>query len=510
MRLPFPIRIPVEKALIFAGLVFMAQMMEGTSLIFAVLFFAFIMLSVLAFNFAGGFSRASGTYVFWFALLTCIIGGLWKIVLAEPADSNLSSPEATMLVYVLSMAGIIGALFLSRRMVRGARGFVAVVGADKVNLGLASLGCLLGNELTVFANILLPGGSGTLVNIINQENIFLPLAVLLGTVHTIRISGGRRSVNVVTLISGTLIFVFGGLISYSKQGMFTPFVCWAVAAASQRYRLRPWQVGLLIGFCIYSVTILSPLSQVGRQLVPEGAGAAERLELSIDLLSHPIRLRAAYVQAIELGGPGESVAGFAKSYFNSPQGLLDRLTIIQTDDRLITYTLQGHTDGYQRFIYYFINWVPHFILPNKERFAPPGGAGAGNYYAHEMGGLLSPDDFSTGISFTPSAEGFHMEGWFGLMVMVPFVWTLLFTTVDLVCGDLRLSPFGLMAAVYFAHVAPESLLSGLVQFVWAGNIALIIAIVFCAYFAPVLGALLSQSETRQSLSPAANLTLDGV
>jgi hypothetical protein len=503
MRLPFPTKIPVEKTLIFAAAVFMAQLLEGTNLIFGVLFFAFIMLSVLAFNLAGGFSRASGTYVFWFALLTCMVGGLWKIVLGEPGDSNLTSPEVTMLTYVVSMAGIIGALFVSRRLTRSVRGFVSVVGADKVNLGLASLGCLLGNELTVFANILLPGGSGSLVSIINQENVFLPLAVLLGTVYTIRSTDGRRSVNIVTLVSGLLIFVFGGLIGYSKQGMFTPFVCWGVAAASQRYRLRLWQVLLLVGFSIYAVTILSPLSQVGRQIIPEGASSWQRLQLSVDLLSHPRRLRAEYIEAIEPAGPGEPVAGFARGYFDSPQGLLDRLTIIQTDDRLITYTLQGHTDGYQRFVYYFINWIPHFILPDKESFAPPGGRSPGNYYAHEVGGLLSPDDYSTGVSFSPTAEAFHLEGWLGLALLAPLTWILLFTTVDLVCGDLRLSPFGLIAAVFFAHVAPESLISGLVLFIWTGNISIIIAIIFCAYFAPVLGTLLSgQTNSRSPLSPS--------
>ncbi|HEX4154175.1 MAG TPA: hypothetical protein VHY48_01055 [Acidobacteriaceae bacterium] len=500
MRLPFPTRISVEKTLIFAAAVLGAQLLEGTNLLFGVLFFAFIMLSVLAFNLAGGFSRASGTYVFSFALLTCVVGGLWKIVLAEPADSNLSSPEVTMLTYVVSMVGIMTSLFISHRITRKSRGFLDVIGIDKVNLGLASLGCFIGNVLTVPANILLPGGNGSLISIINQENVLFPLAILLGTVHTIRISGGRRSVNVVTFVSAVLMFVVGGLINYSKQGMFTPIVCWGIAAASQRYRLRSWQILLLVAFAVYSVTILSPLSQVGRQLGSEDTSGWERLQLSIDLLSHPKRLRAEYINAIEPAGsvgPGESVANFAKGYFNSPQGLLDRMTIIQMDDRLITYTLQGHTDGYQRYIYYFINWIPHFILPNKESLAPPGAAAGGNYYAHEIGGILSPDDFTTGISFSPSAEAFHMEEWVGLLFLAPLVWTLLFTTVDLICGDLRRSPFGLIAAVAFAHLAPESLLGGLIQFVWAGNLAIVGATIFCLYFAPVLGALLAGEAPTQ-------------
>lgn len=506
MRLPFPTRISVQKTLIFAAAVFVVQIVQQTDPIFALLFFVYILLSVLAFNLAGGFSRASGFYVFWFALLTCIVGGLWKMVLGEPASSNLVSPVATLLTYVLSMVMIMLALVVSRRITRSGRGLAGVLHGDEVNLGLASLGCLLANEATVYANVYLPHGNGTLVAIINQENVFLPFGILLGTVHVIRTSRGTRSVNVVTLLSAMLIFVFGGLIYYSKQGMFTPIVCWGAAAASQRYRLRPWQLAMLLSFAVYSVTILSPLSQVGRAIVPDDATTGQRAQLTADLLTHPSRLRADYRLGTDSPDAGERVAGFARSYYNSPQGLMDRLTIIQADDRLVTYTLAGHTEGYAPFAYYFINWIPHLVLKDKEKYAPPGATNPGNYYAHETGGLLSPDDYSTGISFSPTAEAFHLGGWVGVLTVAPFVWILLFAIMDLICGDLRRSPFGLIAAVYFAHVAPESLIAGLVQFIWTGSIAIIIAIVFCTYFAPILGTLLAgPQDPRMVAGPAPRL-----
>jgi hypothetical protein len=503
MRLPFPTRISVPKTLIFATVVLVAQLLEKTDPIFAALFFVYLILSVLAFNLGGGFSRASGSYVFWFALLTCILGGIWKIILGEPGDSNLTAPSVTLATYVVSMAMIIASLYVSHKITRNARGLSAFLHADNVNLGLASLGCVLADLFAFYSLHFLPGGSGTINSVIVQENVFLPLAILLGTVYTIRRSGGRRSVNVVTALASVMMFTFG-LISYSKQALLTFFVCWLVAAASQRYRLGPVQILLVAGFSVYAVMILSPLSQVGRAIVPDDANRWQRLELSIDLLSHPLRLRATYEGMSGAGEPGQILPVYAQSYFDTPQGLLDRLTMIKSDDRLVNYTLQGHTDGYQRFIYYFINWIPHFILPNKESFAPPGGAGAGNFYAHETGGFLAPDDFSTGISFSPTAEAFHMEGWLGIFLLGPIAWILLFTTVDLICGDLRRSPFGLIAAVAFAHVAPESLLSGLIQFVWTGNIAIIIAICFCAYFAPVLGALLAGSSDSPRPSSAAS------
>jgi hypothetical protein len=504
MRLPFPTRISVQKTFIFAGIVFFLQLLEHTDPIFGMLFFAYIMLSVLAFNLAGGFSRASGSYVFWFAALTCIIGGLWKVVLREPADSNLLAPRVTMGVYVVGMVMIMVSLFISHRFTRNSGGLPSLLHTDRVNLGLASLGCLIANQLTVLANEYLPGGNGSLTAIINQENVFLPVAILLGTIHTIRTSGGRRSVNVVTAYASLALF-FEGMTVFSKQGMLTPVVCWSLAAASQRYRLRIWQVGLLIAFAIWSVMILSPLSQVGRAIVPDSANTWERAQLAVDLLTHPRRLRAQYKQATQFGD-SDTTAHFAAGYFDTPQGLLDRLNIIGMDDRLVNYTLQGHEDGYQRMYYYFINLIPHVIFPNKEKYAPPGGSNSGNYYAHEIGGLLSPDDFGTGVSFSPLGEAFHLQGWIGVLLLAPVVWILVFTVVDLVAGDLRTSPFGLMAAVEFAHVAPESLLGGLILFGWTGSLAILIATVFCTYFAPILGALLAvPQEQMRSSAPEARL-----
>jgi hypothetical protein len=505
MRLPFPTHLSVQKTLIFAVVVFMAQQIEHTDLVFSILFFIYTLLGVLAFNYAGGFSRASGTYIFWFVLLTCLVGGVWKIFLGEPGDSNLTSASTVLATYIVSVAVMIVALFIRNRVAPSPRGISVLVKADDINLGLASLGCLIANELATYATAILPGGSGSISNIIVQINVFLPLAILLGTIYTIRSSGGRRSVNIVTFLASLQLFVFFGLIAYSKQGMFTPFVCWGIAAASQRYRLRLWQVILVIAFGLYAVTELSPLSQVGRQLIPDTAGLSERAQLTTDLLSHPLRLRQQYKDSY---GTGDTTASYAQGYFDTPQGLFDRLNIIKSDDRLVTYTLQGHTIGSFRVVYYFLNWIPHMILPNKEAFMPAGITNPGNFYTHELGGL-APDDFSTGISFSPTAEAFHMNTWLGIVIVGGAVWTLLFIVTDLICGDLRKSPFGLLAMVAFSHVAPESLIAGLVYYIFFTNFGIVVAIVFCAYFAPILGTLLSGNPSMRGygrqLSPVADV-----
>lgn len=485
MRLPFPTRISLQKTFVFAAVVFVIQIIQHTDLTFAALFFAFMILSVFTFNAAGGFSRASGGYIFWFALLTCIMGVLWKIAVNEPGDSNLTSPNVTLATYVVSMVMIYCALLASRRLLGNMRSFNSIMHSDRLNLGHAALGCFVAYEAIAWSSPYLPHGNGSITSILTQENVFLPVCVLLGTIHTIRTSGGRKSVNLLTFGASAMMF-FYGLVGYSKQAMFTPIVCWGIAASSQRYRVRPWQVALLIAFAVFSVELLSPLSQVGRAIVPSNADNWQRLMLSVDLLTHPKTLRADYYNPKD----ADTATGWAAGYYNTPQGLFDRLTILKSDDRLDTYTLQGHTVGKMKTLYYFIDWIPHFILPNKEALMPPGVNNSGNYYAHEVG-MLAPDDYTTGISFSPSAEAFHMDTWEGIVVVGGFVWTLLFFVVDLICGDMRNSPIGLLALVLFAHVAPESLIGNLIYFIFFQDVGIIMAMVFCAYFAPIIGQLLS-------------------
>ncbi len=83
------------------------------------------------------------------------------------------------------------------------------------------------------------------------------------------------------------------------------------------------------------------------------------------------------------------------NYYNEPQGFFDRLTMIGPDDALIDYTSRGNYYGVAVIPAYFANWIPHFLWPDKP------GLASGNLFAHEIGGIVAEDDYTTGISFTP-------------------------------------------------------------------------------------------------------------
>lgn len=490
MRLPFPTHIPLQKAFIFAVALFCVQQLEHTELLFSVLAFAFVIIGTLGFNFAGGFSRPSGAYIFWFVTLAGLVGLVWKAVLGEPAQTNLEMPDLTMAAYDGSVLAMLAAVLLTRRLVRNSKGIGGLLRSDEIDLGQAALGCM------AFAVLVIPLGGivpWSVLAILYRLNLSFPLGIMLGVLYTIRKTQGRHSLTPLTFGAGVYLFLYGGMVSFSKQGLFTPIVCWLIPACVSRFRLRLRHVVVLVTFTFLSFTVLTPLSEVGRGTVPDNFSANQRLVYAFTLVSHPIKLRKDYLGDQSFQGPRD--IGMRGGYFDTNQGLFDRLTMMPIDSGLIAYSERGHYLGFSPVIDNMENWFPHFILPNKVNPVN------GNYYAHEIGGLLSADDTSTGISFSPASELFHWEGWFGLLVLGPLLWGLLFFVSDFISGDIRVYPWGLILVFIFGHVAPELGIGGAINFVWLGNASVIAVALFSTWIAPILGALFGGQSNPAAEGP---------
>lgn len=486
MRLPFPERIPVHYAVSFAALLCIAQLVEGTTATFSLCSFFFIIIATLTFNLAGGFTRASGGYVFFYAVLAVILGLFWKAVLGEPGDSNLSQPSLTIAGALGCITAMYFAVSISRKFTRKR----AILG-DVVKQGdmfRASIGCLVfGLVLSVFL-LVVPAGPGTIFSALSQLNQFLPLAIILGTIGQIQKSRGTSSLSLPALLAGTAVFVLG-LIGFSKQGIFTAPLCWLIAAASQRYRISLYQFAGF-AFAMFLMTYyLVPYSQYGRNYRAETFFGS--VSTAASLLSRPEYVRQ-QVEEQAANTNEEEQSG----YFNTSQGLLDRLQMISPDDAIINVTQQNGPIGLAPIILSLENVVPHFLWPNKPTLE------IGNMYAHEIGSI-APDDYSTGISFSPLGEAYHTAGWLGILFLAPLFWIMLFVIFDSLCGDVRLSPWGLLAIIIFAHAAPESMLGGIFYVATYGAIGITFAAFAGGYVMPILGALFigeNRSGLRRNLA----------
>ena len=479
MLVPFLTRIPVLRALIFTSLLVLVQLLEHTEPLYSALVFCFFMLSVFAFNTARGFSRPSGFYIFFFSVLVVDVGTVYKAFLGQPAQTNLQEPILLMSTYVATMGAMLAAAFISSKVVTTKDGMAGVLNIRNINYGESALGCLIMYFLITNGAAILPNGGGAAFHSLAVINPFLALSILLATIAAVRDSNGLRSTNAVSW-AGMLYHFFVGITTFSKQGMFTPIVCWIIGISWARFRLRPIHLIVIILFGIAAQTVLTPIAVFGRGDDTTGA-LSERVDLVEGYLTHIPQLRR---RAHEWAPPPD--LDWRMFYYGQGQGIWDRLSMMPNDSVLIAFSDQGHYFGYLAVRYYFENWVPHAINPHKLEGISVGG----NTYMHEMGGLAEGDT-STGISFSPAAEAYHIDGWRGVLVLSPVIYLMLFLTTDAMCGDIRRQPWGLALGLVFAHVAPEGLLGGAISMTWLGNVAMIVSMYSCGYITPVLGQLIS-------------------
>ncbi|HSY35647.1 MAG TPA: hypothetical protein VK814_07860 [Acidobacteriaceae bacterium] len=475
MRLSLPTRIPLSKVFVYSAVFFCVQQIEHTGLLFSLLYFAFVILSVLAFNFAEGFTRITGAYIFWYSTLIAIVGVTWKAVVGEAADSNLLNPLLDMALYAASMVMLLLVTLVNRRIDFRALGVGGGFSKGELNYTAAGLGCIIVWLGILFSVPIFGNAPGGLVSALNQVNVFGPLGIILATIGAIKDTGGRRSVN---MISAAVFVYFGylGLISFSKQIMISPMVCWAVGAFYARLRVRFVHVVAVVLMAVLSFGFISPLS-ASRDLA-EGMDDGQHIVLAWYLFTHRSVLEE-HVKQIAV----TREMGVAE-YYNEPQGsLIERLSMIPPDDELFTYSAKDHYEGMEPIYQYFGNLLPHFLNPDKQVTF------SGNFYAHEMGAGLAEGDNTTGISFSPVAEAFHCEGWGGILWLLPVIWILLFSSIDFVVGDMTKYPWGLMVVVWFAHGAPEQLVGGMVYFMGYGNVGMVLAIIIVTRIAPILGTL---------------------
>jgi hypothetical protein len=480
MRLPFPERLPLRYVILFATILVSAQQLQGTDLVFSVYAYLFVIVAALAFNTTGGFTRPSGGYVFFYSL-GVVVGLTGKAIVGEAADSNLESPNLTMQVFLGGITAMWVAVYIARKL-RTREALLQNIVKPK-DMRNATLGCAFTGITIAVLITFIPHGSGSVLSALNQVNQFLPMAIILGTTHQIRRSGGTSALSIFILLAAILMFGYSGVMSFSKSGMFTPLLCWVITAASMRFRMRLHYIVVLAFLFFILVYYFVPFSQYGRDAEGTGINAEGNFKVSVRLLQDLGKVREEYLEQraeADLNGTG--------SYYNESQGLLDRLQILKPDDGLIAVTEERGTYGLAPIWWNFTNLIPHVFYPNKPQFL------MGNIYAHEAGGILGDDDVSTGISFTPSGEAYHLAKWEGIFVVAPILWIMLFTLFDSLCGDVRKSPWGLLIIAVFSHAAPEGMLGGVIYMMGYVTVGLLFAALAAAYIMPIIGTLLIGPE----------------
>ena len=489
MRIPFPERIKPWHAGCFAAILCLFELLEGTHPFFVLCVFAYIMTATVAFNLAGGLTRASGAYILFNALLGILVSLCGKAVLWEPADATLRAPTTTILVYTVSMMVFLFAIAVSRRLLPKVPLLERGDKADDTRQ--IAVGCLAAGIGLAMMRLYVNTGYGSIGSAINQMAFFVPLGITLAVYDRIRTSGGRSSASITALVGCVYLVTLGGILGTSKQGIFTPLAAYLVACGALRYRFRLLGVATLGMIMFVAVYYMVPYDQVVRNYTRNYTSFSDQIAGARYWLNHMDEVRTEYNFTTE-----EVANSRGPRYFSEDRGFLERLGMIAMDDALIDITDINGTFGLHPVAVAFENLIPHVIWRNKPDYD------FNNTFAHELG-LLSYDDLTTGISFGPGADAYHEAGWFGVLLVLPLVMLLLFTLVDSVTGDIRKTPWGLAFTVYFLHAAPEGCMGvciGLTTIVFI----LVVTVYAARSFLPVIANIFLKERRRVFMVPRAH------
>jgi hypothetical protein len=471
MRIPYPERIPLAGAVTFAAALLTAQLLQHTQPLFSVFCFAFIVLATMAFNLAGGLYTPAGAYIFFTAILTFILGVVVKAVVNEPADSNLVAPLRVMMVYTAGMFGLLVAASIEKRF-RPHRPLISIAfpftNLRSVYIGSAILG--VASKAFWLTDPKLSPGS-VILALRNTDNL-LPFALMLGVIYTVRSTDGRRSLTPALACLFVLVNL-QDLLTFSKQAVFTPLLCWVLGAAVSRYRLKPLNLVLIPLLIFVGLYYGTPFVQVGKSTPTRSASPLGNIGLVVNLIRHMDQTRAAY--------DTDAVEGYGVvNYYNKPEGLFDRLEMISIDDLLVDQTDREGVFGFEPVKEGLENLIPHFFWPNKP--VPY----FGNVYGHQLG-ILADDDSSTAVSFSAAGDAYHEGAWFGVLFVEPLCFTVIFLTFSWLVGSVRDHPAVLLLIVLIAHAGPEGALPGAIVLILVSAVSLGVAF-FCRYILPVVAS----------------------
>lgn len=471
MRFPWPDHIKATHLVFFATALLVAQLLTGTHPLFAICIFAYTLLAGIAFNVGGGLYTFTGSFIAFQSLEVILISQVAKVILWQPADSYLQAPLHTAAIYVVGMAAECAAVIVCAKYRRKEPIFDSRKDESRMmemSIAASLMGMVSSFLLFTFGVDSMGAMSqGSIWAYLNQMQYFLPLGVMLGTAYLIRKSNGRRSARWWTILPLTYMS-FLGIALNSKQAIFTPAFTWFIVCAVYSYKFSKSQIFGMAAYLVFGAYIIFPVVQYSRAYVREG-NLIRRAQLVYEFTTDNglIAIRNAYINQEEL--QAESSDDHFFFYYGRDMQLLDRFSLIETEDAVVNYTERVGLYGLEPFEDEAISMIPRFVLPSKDDYLH---VGLPNVLGRATG-MLGAGDEQTFISFSMFATTYFMAGWGGVSALIFAVMAITFTVLDSFYGSARKSFYALLPIVSNIHGAPETILPAmiaglihLIPFVW--------------------------------------------
>lgn len=462
------------------------QVMVRTDLRVASLFAAAIFFGILSVSAGGGMGSALGCLNGILIGKFLLIGVAIKILLLEPADGTLSTPQTTAWVMALGFLG----LYLG-----------TVIQSNLMCPQSFSLNRPLSNQMLLSFSIVLfvltyagyfassvPGEGGDVVTggWVGMAHIFgslkslsiVPIMLYLWKIRTPRWM--THPVIIGMLLWTALIGVF----STGKQESMEPLIFY-VLVGFLRYGWTNARLWLLVttGVAYYAL-IIFPYSEYVRHSGGREGTLAERAAVTKEAfwqIATDKEFRSSVSDKVNKG-----------AYFDSSMAAFNRLAMVGEADKLIFATEQQQAfTGWETIGWGFKLLVPSFIYRDKPVF------GAGNYLSHIVG-ESNPKDLTTQVSYGVMANLYNAYSFEGVLVGTPiffagfYYWVRFFFGNPRFAGPATPTLWFLWLVALYEHSLVESSVSGIIA-----SLTLPVVVAMICFAAKWLCAFLPQSKAAE-------------
>ena len=458
-----PLKIPSTIIFVTVALLAAGEVATGTQPIFAAYMAATLICIGVTYNLLGGIGTISGIAFSTFAASSIVISQFAKVILAEPADKSLESPNLTIEVYFVFYLSVMIGTFVYRSLrVRLPRPLEpsTLAQADlqyKVSLIGGTIASLFFEYYEASPD---PTARNTTTHSIGLAlSPLLLFSVVLGVQDRIRTSQGRHSLGIKALIP-SLIAMFFGFLETSRSHMLLPTAVYLFTCYVSGYRFRKKHfAALALEFAAF-ILVISPFEIYSRGPMRE-LDFKGRLHEGVEL----IRTVPAWT-VVEESSLGGVESGSREEYYDRPGTfVLSRLSAIRPDSNMINACAGGFHYGFTALKIDFRHNLPRFLDKNK-----PESDGAS--YTGRVTGINS-DDFENGeFVLTAISDSFGAFGWFGVVV----VGLIGFPTVFIVYEsmfDIH-KPWGIVATGAFCFQFAEVSMGGMISLLVRAPIAIVV------------------------------------
>jgi hypothetical protein len=476
----------IPSLVLFAAIALLAagEIATGTKPEFVAFMAGALICIGVTYNILGGISTISGLGFAAFASATIVISQFAKVLLLEPADKPLESPQLTIEVYfVFYLCVLIGTFVYSRIRIKLPRPLEPETVAQanvqyiiSVTVGLVSSLVYEIYEASSNAN----ERASTAHSIGLAFSSLLLFSIVLAVQSRIRSTQGKHSFGIKAFVPW-LATVFFGFLATSRAHILMPTLVYAFTCFASGYSFRKkhyFAAALGIGAFIL---VISPFEIYSR-------GPMRELEFRGRLYEGYILIAAlpdwTVVKQASLGGVA---SGSREEYYDRPGTfLLSRFSGIRADSNMINACAGGFHYGFTALKIDILHNLPRFVNKNKPE------ADAASYTGRVTG--VNPDEVENGETvITAISDSFGAFGWLGVMItgLICFPTTFIFYESMF---NIR-KPWGIVATGGFCVQFAQVSLGGLVGI----TLRVPFAILFLSYLVGVIVRMIPMRGDERAL-----------